>query len=159
MSVLQIKDDEVRQKLNQAAQRLVNTEPLTADLERVLVSQSLQNFHANGRPKWAGLSPVTLAKYRKQGIKPQGILQRSPGGLRDSVQGDHDMNSVTIGAGSGKSAAYAPIHQFSGMAGRKRKVKIPARPYLPMNQQGFLQAEAENAVSFVASHYLSTLFD
>lgn len=157
MSYIQIQDDDVRKTFNLAAQRLVNTEPLAADIERILVSQSLQNFQANGRPKWAGLSPVTLAIYSKRGIKPQGILQIS-GALRDSVQGDHDNESVTIGAGSGASAAYAAIHMFGGQAGRGHKVKIPARPYLPF-LNGYLQPEAETAVSFVASHYLSKLFD
>lgn len=157
MSYIQIQDDEVRQKFALAAQRLVNTEPLAADLERVLVSQSLQNFQANGRPKWAGLSPVTLAIYSKRGISPKGILQIS-GALRDSVQGDHDNDSATVGAGSGASSAYAAIHMFGGQAGRSHKVKILPRPYLPF-LNGYLQPEAETAVSFVASHYLNNLFD
>ncbi|TCM61872.1 phage virion morphogenesis protein [Acinetobacter calcoaceticus] len=158
MSFLQIQDEAVRQRFAQAVKSLTNTQRLAATLERILVSQTLQNFHANGRPKWAGLSPVTLAIYRKQGITPQGILQRSAGGLRDSVQGDHDQNTVTVGAGSGKSAAYAPIHQFGGMAGRNRKVKIPARRYLPMNPSGFLQPEAETAIDHTATAFLSNMF-
>ncbi|MBK0063959.1 MULTISPECIES: phage virion morphogenesis protein [unclassified Acinetobacter] len=159
MSVIQLRDENVVQTLNRAASGLVNPEPLAAALERVLVSQSLQNFHANGRPAWAGLSPVTLAIYRRQGIVPQGILQRSAGGLRDSVQGDHDSTSATVGAGSGKSTDYAAIHQFGGMAGRGKKVRIPARPYLPMDDAGFLQPEAETAVEYTAQHFLSHLFD
>lgn len=158
MSFLQIQDEAVRQRFTQAAQSLLNTQPLAATLERILVSQTLQNFHANGRPKWAGLSPVTFAIYRKQGITPQGILQRSSGGLRDSIQGDHDQNSASVHAGSGKSAAYAAIHQFGGMAGRNRKVKIPARGYLPMLANGFLQPEAESAIDHTATTFLSNLF-
>ena len=159
MSVLQLRDENVIQTLNRAASSLLNPEPLAAALERVLVSQSLQNFHANGLPAWAGLSPVTLAIYRRQGIVPQGILQRSAGGLRDSVQGDHDATSATVGAGSGKSADYAAIHQFGGMAGRGKKVRIPARPYLPMDDAGFLQPEAETAIEYTAQYFLSHLFD
>ena len=159
MSFLQIKDDHIRQTLNQAAEKLLNPEPLATDIERVLVSQSLQNFHSNGRPKWAGLSPVTLEIYRKQGINPQSILQRTAGGLRDSVQGSHDATSATVGAGSGKSKDYAAIHQFGGMAGRNRKVKIPARPYLPMDENGILQPEAETAVGVVAGHYWQKIFN
>jgi phage gpG-like protein len=29
---------------------------------------------------------------------------------------------------------YAAIHQFGGMAGRGKKVKIPARPYLAVSR-------------------------
>lgn len=159
MSIIQIRDENVVQTLNRAASSLVNPEPLAAALERVLVSQSLQNFHANGRPAWAGLSPVTLAIYKRQGIIPKGILQRSAGGLRDSVQGDHDATSATVMAGSGKSAAYAAIHQFGGMAGRGKKVRIPARPYLPMDDAGFLQPEAETAAQSSAQYFLNHLFD
>ena len=159
MTQIQLKDDELRHRLHEATNTLQNPELLTSSLERLLISQTLQNFHSNGRPKWAGLSLVTLAIYKKQGIQPQGILQRSPGGLRDSVQGKHDRNSVTVGAGSGKSKDYAAIHQFGGMAGRNKTVKIPARPYLPMDSNGFLQPEAERAMDIVAMHFLSTLFD
>lgn len=157
MSFIQV-GQELQQKLTQIYHRLEDTTPLASSLERVLVSQSLQNFHANGRPKWAGLSPVTLALYRKQGIHPEGILQRSPAGLRDSVQGDHNQDSAMVGAGSGKSKAYAPIHQFGGMAGRGHKVKIPARPYLPMDANGNLQAETEDAVDYIASAFLANAF-
>lgn len=158
MSFIQIRDDDVRQMLNQAAEQLTHLEPLAESLERILVSQTLQNFHSNGRPAWAGLSPVTLALYRKRGITPQGILQRSAGGLRDSVQGDHDKDSATVGAGSGQSKDYAAIHHWGGMAGRNRKVRIKARPYLPMDGQGFLQPEAESAVEYTASYFMSQAF-
>lgn len=154
-----LNDHNLRERLNRVANALENPEPLAADIERVLVSQSLQNFHNNGRPAWAGLSPVTLEIYRKQGIKPLGILQRTAGGLRDSVQGSHDATSATVGAGSGKSKDYAAIHQFGGMAGRKRKVRIPARSYLPIDENGILQPEAENAVGIVAGHYWQKIFN
>lgn len=157
MSFIQV-GTELQQKLAQIYNKLENTTLLTSSLERVLVSQTLQNFHANGRPAWAGLSTVTLALYRKQGITPQGILQRSSGGLRDSVQGDHDQDSAMVGAGSGKSKDYAAIHQWSGMAGRGRKVFIKARRYLPMDGNGYLQPEAEDAVEYTASMFLENAF-
>lgn len=158
MSYLQFTDENVRQTLVNAAEQMDDTTPLAASLERVLVSQSLQNFHANGRPAWAGLSPVTLEIYRRQGVVPQGILQRTAGGLRDSVQGDHGRDFAMVGAGSGKSKDYAAIHQWGGFAGRNRKVEIKPRPYLPMDSQGFLQPEAENAVEYTASYFLTQAF-
>ena len=158
MSYLQFTDENVRQTLVNAAEQMDDTTPLAASLERVLVSQSLQNFHANGRPAWAGLSPVTLEIYRRKGIVPQGILQRTAGGLRDSVQGDHDRDSATVGAGSGKSKDYAAIHQWGGFAGRNRKVEIKPRSYLPMDSQGFLQPEAEVVVEYTANYFLSQAF-
>ena len=158
MSAILLNEDVLAKKLYQVHQRLNNPTELTAALERVLVSHTLQNFHANGRPAWAGLSPVTLEIYRRQGHTPKGILQKS-GALRDSIQGTHDNNSATVQAGSGASNEYAAIHQFGGMAGRNRKVRIKARGYLPMDKNGYLQGEAEEAVEVVAGHYWQLIFN
>ena len=46
----------------------------------------------------------------------------------------------------GSNKEYAAIHQFGGMAGRGRKVEIPARPYLPLTTDGDLQPEAREEV-------------
>jgi phage virion morphogenesis protein len=139
---IQINDAELQQKLKQAANHLKDTQPLMAGIANVLVSESLLNFQAQGRPKWAGLSPVTIAIYASRGRKRSSILQQS-GMLRGSVQPSHTATTATIGAGSAASAKYAAIHQFGGMAGRGRKSKIPARPYLPMDKLGNLQRSAE----------------
>lgn len=156
MTIIQI-GNQLQQRLTLAASRVQQTEILTEQLERALISQSLQNFHAQGRPKWAGLSTVTIQMYAKRGIHNSAILQVT-GALRNSIQGDSDKNSVTIMAGSGASTAYAAIHQFGGFAGRNRKVKIKARPYLPITAQGFLQPEAEQAVDHIAGLFISNAF-
>lgn len=156
MTIIQV-GDQLQQRLTLAASRVQQTEVLMAQLERAMVSQTLQNFHAQGRPAWAGLSPVTIAMYAQRGIHNSAILQVS-GALRNSIQGDHDRDSVTIEAGSGASAAYAAIHQHGGFAGRNRKVKIPARPYMPITPQGVLQPEAERAVDHIAGIFIAGLF-
>lgn len=156
MSIIQL-GDQLRQRLTLAASRVQQTEILTEQLERALISQSLQNFHAQGRPKWAGLSQVTIAMYAKKGIHNSTILQVT-GALRNSVQGESDKDSVTIMAGSGASAAYAAIQHYGGFAGRNRKVKIKPRPYLPITAQGFLQPEAEHAVDQIAGLFISNAF-
>jgi HK97 gp10 family phage protein len=48
------------------------------------------------------------------------------GHLRGSIVSEQTKTSVTTGT----NVVYAAIHEFGGMAGRGRKVKIPARPYL-----------------------------
>jgi phage gpG-like protein len=53
------------------------------------------------------------------------------GDIHYQVNGD---TSVTIGT-TGR-IPYAAIQQFGGMAGRGKKVKIPARPYLARNAPG-----------------------
>jgi phage virion morphogenesis protein len=145
-------DEVLLHKLNTMAENLTHIEPLMGRISGVLVSVAQDNFSAQGRPAWAGLSPATIASYRKRGFRVNSILQKS-GNLKNSLQGSHDATSATVGAGSGPSKDYAAIHQFGGFAGRGRKVKIPARPYLPMDKDGNLQREAEDTVSDVVDHY------
>lgn len=78
------------------------------------------------------------------------ILQDT-GVLRGSIRVYSEKNSVTIGAARVKTKAgtpmeYAAIHQFGGMAGRGKKVRIPARPFLPVDKDGNLSSEAERGV-------------
>ncbi len=51
--------------------------------------------------------------------------------LRQSVNYKASDDSVEIGVG--RFPLYARIHQMGGMAGRGRRAKIPARPYLGIN--------------------------
>lgn len=69
------------------------------------------------------------------------ILQDT-GALRSSIRAHSDRDSVTIGS----VLEYAAIHQFGGMAGRGKKVRIPARPFIPVDRDGNLSPEAERGV-------------
>lgn len=78
-----------------------------------------QNFRQGGRPKWLGL------KYRNS--KPL----VDTGALRDSVSQNYDNDTAIVGT----NRVYAAIHHFGGMAGRNRKVRIPARPFLALTNE------------------------
>lgn len=43
----------------------------------------------------------------------------------------------------GTNKVYAAIHQFGGNAGRKKKVKIPARPYLNLGDDAVDEIKSE----------------
>jgi len=109
----------------------------------------LENFAAQtdpeGRP-WPKLSATTLGLGLAKGkrLKKSGYLTRAGrqylvnkkilvehGDLRGSVHYQAERNQVTIGTGG--HIPYGGIHQFGGLAGRGRKVRIPARPYLAVN--------------------------
>lgn len=117
-----------------------------------------RNFANESGPdgKWHLLAPITIKKREAQGKWPGKLLQVD-GSLASSVIYTVDDSSVTIQAGSGPSKDYAAIHQFGGMAGRGRKVKIPARPYLPLtgnSTNSRLAPEAALAVEEMAKDYL-----
>ena len=58
------------------------------------------------------------------------------GALRSSIQVTSvTPRSVTVGT----NLPYAAIHQFGGMAGRGRKVRIPARPFMGIDERGARQ--------------------
>ncbi len=103
--------------------------------ERLLMSVE-ENFLEGGRyksgksfeggdTKWKKLSKATIKERTKRGDWPGQILVES-GILKQSISGSVTENSVTIGT----NVEYAAIQQFGGMAGRGKKVKIPARPFL-----------------------------
>lgn len=150
--------DDLQRVLNQAARQTSNTAPLMRIIRAQLLSQTQQNFRAQGRPKWSALSDVTIKNYERLGISTAGLLRRS-NSLYNSIQTHSDVNSATISAGGGnQSGAYAAIHQWGGKAGRGRKVKIPARPYLPIDADGNLQDEAAQGLNQVLIAYLSRSF-
>lgn len=65
---------------------------------------------------------------------PGQILQVS-GKLASSISTFYDDNSAIIGS----NKEYAAIHQLGGDAGKNKKVKIPARPYLALTQNDILE--------------------
>lgn len=73
-----------------------------------------QNFKQGGRPKWLGI------EYRN------GKPLIDTGALRDNIDQAYDNDTALVGT----NMVYAAIHNFGGMAGRNRKVAIPARPFL-----------------------------
>lgn len=61
----------------------------------------------------------------------RGKILIDTGRLRRSITYDAKRYSVRIGTG----LVYGAIHQFGGKAGRGRRVTIPARPYLVVQEE------------------------
>lgn len=78
-----------------------------------------QNFRQGGRPKWLGL------QYRN------GKPLVDTGALRDSISQLYDNDTALVGT----NLVYAAIHNFGGMAGRNRKVRIPQREFLVLTNE------------------------
>jgi phage virion morphogenesis protein len=109
----------------------------------------LENFEREQAPDgtpWARLSAATLMMGlgRKKGFgKGKGLTQRgrtylqnkkilvASHRMKDRIHHQADATGMRIGV---NGIPYGAIHQFGGMAGRGRKVKIPARPWLALNQ-------------------------
>lgn len=83
-----------------------------------------------GTNRWEPLRPATIEHRQKIGKWPGKILQVR-GQLAASITPQVDRFSVTLGT----NLPYAAIHQFGGQAGPGRKVTIPARPYLVVQDE------------------------
>ena len=114
--------DEIIQTLNRIAQKTENRKDLMADIAETMRLAVGKNFEEEGRPAWAGL------KYPNKSGK---ILQGESGDLSSGIIAESNNDQAIVGS----NKVYAAIHQFGGMAGRGRKVKIPARPFLQLTEQ------------------------
>lgn len=111
--------DEIIATLNHIAAKTANKTDLMRNIAGTMESAVLTNFDEGGRPKWLGI------KHR------QGTPLVDTENLMGSITSDYDNDSAIVGT----NEPYAAIHQFGGMAGRGRKVKIEARPFLQLTEQ------------------------
>jgi len=116
--------DELRANIKGVEKRLGKLDPALKIIGATVEASVLRNFEKGGRPTgWTELSPVTLAKKKGGSIL---VGKGHGGGLMGSIHSQVAGNIVMVGT----DKVYAAIHQFGGMAGRNKKVKIPARPFL-----------------------------
>ena len=129
-----VDDAALQAALRRAKERLTHTRPLMAGISNLLLEALEDNFQQERDPDtgspWPELALSTRQQRAKQGKWPGQILQVS-GQLAASVTNDYDDTTATVSTGK----EYAAIHHFGGMAGRGRRVRIPARPFLGIGPQ------------------------
>ena len=149
---------ELERVLHNAANHLTHTAPLMEDISRQLVTETKLNFDFGGRPAWAGLSPVTLARRAHGG----GAILQDSGILKKSINASHTDDTATIGT----NLVYAPTHQFGAKMGQyghtaKSPIpwgNIPARPFIPIDKNGDISYDGFLAVREVVNGYLAGSF-
>lgn len=123
---IKIDDKEIQKLLKKLISKTENLRPLMRNIAGIMLDSVEENFEKEGRPdKWQGLAKPTIKQRTKKGYWPGRILQVR-GELASSITSKFDENSAVVGT----NKVYAAIHQLGGKAGRNKKVKIPARPYL-----------------------------
>ncbi len=130
---IKIDNKAVNERLLELAKRGENLRPLMKNIAGIFASSTEENFKEEGRPdKWTELADITKEKRRKKNKWPGQILQVE-GQLAASVNTQYDNDSAVIGS----NKDYAAIHQLGGLAGKNKKVEIPARPYLQLTDDDF----------------------
>ena len=133
---IKIDDREVRKLLGGILKRMGNPAPAMKILGAIARTSIVRNFEKGGRPtKWQALSLETLKTKKGTAIlREQGMAR----GLMGSVNYKPFNDKVVISANKN----YAAIHHFGGKAGRGKKVTIPARPYMMVQDEDWVEMKA-----------------
>lgn len=132
-----------------------DTQPLMRSAATELLAITEENLENEGQSgnDWQKLSEVTTAIREAAGTWPGKMLQVSAGGLADSISAHADDSSALVGS----NKPYAAMMHFGGDKDDWPHLwgDIPARPYLPMDADGKLQPEAEEAILELALGHIA----
>lgn len=129
MTEITISIEKLQGKPEKLSKALENKTPLLRRITNTMQNTIEESFDKQASPfgeKWKPNAPKTLQKKRGNKILIEsGLLSQS---FTQKVTG----SSAQVGT----NKEYAAIHQFGGKAGRNKRVTIPARPFMPINQNG-----------------------
>lgn len=121
-----------------------------------ITSQSFDNEQSPDGEAWHPLADSTKAYKAKYGGYK--ILQSAYQNTYHSIAHEATDKSVIIGvnaySGGKHPYMYPLIHQFGGMAGRGKNVKIEARPFMPITRDGELYDNVNVEVLDILLGYL-----
>lgn len=171
-STVEVIDQGARAALQTLAARVHNMQPVFHTLGEGIVERTKHRFDTSSAPDgtpWKANSAATLNMLAarlagsKSNRKKDGSLNakgaralagKKPlidsGFLRQQIVQNATPTALTVEA----TALYAAIHQFGGMAGRGQAVTIPARPYLPIHQDGTLYPQERDLILAEINSYL-----
>jgi len=139
---IEIHDAPARARLAELARRIERPQPLMKAIGEMILTSTDERFRREVDPegrRWKPLRPGTVKRKRRRG-KIMKVLQQDQY-LRNRISYRTRGRSVVISS----VLPYAAIHQFGGRAGRGRKAKIPARPYLGVSREDWAEIERMTA--------------
>ena len=122
------------------------------------IEASFENESSPFGQKWQALKPSTIRQKQKLG-KSSNIL-RSDGNLADKWIVKADDKKATVSNNTNKNGfAYGLVHQFgTNKVGRSKNIKIPARPFLPVDKSGNLPSRVKDVVKKVVIKFVEDSF-
>ena len=152
MFTIELDHERLQAALRRVEWAVGDVAPLMRGIAAELASQTEENFEQEGRPDWADLSETTTERRAKSGNWPGQILQISAAGLAASVTSHADDSSALVGS----NKPYAAMMHFGGDQSAFPHLwgDIPGRPFLPMDTEGQLQPEAEDAILELAMNHI-----
>ena len=168
---IEVKDEGVKDALQVLIGRVAKPKPILQFIGEGIEERTKQRFTTSIGPdgvRWAPNARSTIEAYiaSKGGIGKRGKITRKGidlatnkkpliGESRDLARQFHvhaDQTSVEIG----NTMEYSAIQQFGGMAGKGRKVRIPARPFLPIRESGELYPQDRALILEDINRYLAS---
>lgn len=135
---IQVNDAEVRQLLARLAERTSNLRPPMAAIGEIVVESVQRNFEEHRSPDgktWAPLSDrYARWKSTKKGRNLSDILLLNRV-LMGSIHHRAERDRVAIGT----NIVYGAIHQFGGRTGRGHAATMPARPFLGVRDDDWVE--------------------
>ncbi len=143
-----INADELKQEIARLRHVGRNFRPVLRDFGEHMITSIARNFEEQGRPEsWKPLAPATkIARWRRRNrgksMYTKGARQRTTVRayrfmtgmkiLQDTAQLKRSIHRRVVGnvLEIGSGLVYARIQQKGGQAGRGRRIRIPARPYI-----------------------------
>ena len=149
---IEVIDRGVHDSLNALASQTSKMKPILQQIGESIMERTKLRFSTSLGPdgrRWQANARSTIEAFiakrhgfGKRGINKKGqalAMSKKPliGESRDLSRQFYvysDQAAVTVG----NSMLYSAIHQFGGQAGKGKKTKIPARPFLPIMDTGRL---------------------
>ena len=146
---IDIVDNAVNAQLQALSRKLGNVEPALTVAAEGLLERTKRRFETSTAPDgttWKENAPATLGilerslgksyKRKNGGLNKRGrakLGNKKPlvqsGDLKRQITAKASGNSIVMQA----TMIHAAIQHFGGQAGRGRKVKIPSRPFMPLD--------------------------
>ena len=175
MITIEVQDNGVQAALQALAKRVDNLQPVLQAIGEDIMERTKQRFATSTGPdgqRWQGNSIATIqalivgARAKKGGVlKKGGLSQKAQtslagkkvlvdtGSLARQFHVNASGNSVTVA----NSMIYAAIHQFGGKKSAFPNLwgDIPARPFLPIKQNGELYPAERTKILDALNDYLA----
>lgn len=153
MITVELDHSRLQETLRKVEWAVGDLSPLMKGIAAEMASVTEENLEEQGRPDWESLSSVTTDRREQSGTWPGQMLQVSAGGLAASITSQATDSSALVGS----NKPYAAMMHFGGKKADFPHLwgDIPGRPYLPMDVEGKLQPEAEDAILDLALQHLA----
>ena len=168
-----VKDEDVKAALQALSNRVNNMAPVLDTIGTGIIDRTQRRFDTSTGPDgvlWKKNSAATLSMLAarigssKSNTKKDGslnargnkVLANKKPLIGETKQLGLQFHSLVVGNTLTVTSpfAYAAIQQFGGNAGRGHKVTIPARPFLPIQQDGSLYPDEKTEILKALNSYL-----